>query len=136
MTYIAQEVFVPVLPRGACEIQNRHAPGAGSQAHMHDSLARMGRQVDLLAPRRVLEITLNVRLLHKAETQLYADDAAAVLVALEDGHVVAVVVDISFDHRANLRTCTLLRRHQAPLGSFAHDGTMARVFGAMGNGLK
>ena len=61
---------------------------------MDDPLPRMGRQVDLLMLRHLREIPLNVRVLHEAKAQLNADDAAAILVSVEDGHVIAAFVDI------------------------------------------
>ena len=44
--------------------------------------------------RHVLEITLDVRLLHEAKAQFDANDTAAVLVVVEDGHVITVFMDI------------------------------------------
>src|SRR5579871_6138874 len=56
---------------------------------VNDPLPRMRGQVDLPMPGEALEIALDIRFFHEAETQLDADDAAAVLVAVEHGDVVA-----------------------------------------------
>ena len=54
----------------------------------------MSRQVDLVIPRHILKVALDVRLLHEAEAQLHADDAAAFLVAVEYNDVIAILVDV------------------------------------------
>src|SRR5208283_3108611 len=61
---------------------------------MHDPFVRVRGQIDLMVPRHVGEITLDIGLLHEAEAQFDADHAAAAPVAVEDRHVVAVVMDI------------------------------------------
>ena len=66
---------------------------AGSRVflrHMHDPLTPVGRQIDLLVPRHIFEQTLDIRLFHEAETELDGDDAAAIVVAIEHGHAIAV----------------------------------------------
>ena len=61
---------------------------------MDDPLAGIPRQVDLPVPRQIFETQLDIRLFHEAEPQFDADDAAAILIAVEDGHVIAMVMDI------------------------------------------
>ena len=65
-----------------------------SSRDVDDPLAPVGGQVDLLVAGHLFQHTLDIRLLHEAELQLHADDAAAVAVAVEDGDPVAVVMDI------------------------------------------
>ena len=63
-------------------------------ADVNDPLPGIGGQIDFVMPREILEPLLDVRLFHESEPQLDANDAAAVLVAVEDGHVIAIFEDI------------------------------------------
>ncbi len=61
---------------------------------MDDPLAGIPRQVDLSVPRQILETQFDIRLFHEAKPQFDADDAAAIRIAVEHGHVIAMVVDL------------------------------------------
>ncbi len=50
---------------------------------MDHPMLRIGRQIDLIMPRHILKVALDIRLLHEAKAQLDADDAAAFFVAVE-----------------------------------------------------
>ncbi len=61
---------------------------------MHDPLARISRQVDLLVPREVLQRPLDVGILEEAERQFDADHAAFCGAAVEYGDLIAAAVDV------------------------------------------
>ena len=63
-----------------------------------DPLVRVGRQVDLLMAREVLERALDIRLLEKAEGELDANDAAPLLVTIEHSDLIAT-------HRGRKASC-------------------------------
>ena len=60
---------------------------------MHDPLPPVGRQIDLLMAGHILQRARRW-LLHEAEAQFDADDAAALLVAVEYRDPIAILVDV------------------------------------------
>ena len=74
---------------------------------VHDPLPPIGWQIDLLVPGHLFQQPLHVRLLHEAEAYFDGDDAAAVLIAIEHGHPIAIIPDIGDLAMACLRSILL-----------------------------